>query len=201
MQAVVTRPVRSLTPMGKGLLAVRDLDDPFNLITIAGYSGVAIALNPHSAFGPGLTGWGRLTGYSLIEDAQGEFVGTFLIPSLVHEDPRYHRMPNAPFKRRVLHALAHTWISQHDDGTPMPNYATLINYPASAELANLYVPGSQVNAPDTARRVAIGLATDPSGTLVAEFLPDLARHIHVHAIFLQEILNKVVTGGTAPNVQ
>ena len=201
IQSVVTRPVTPLSPTGKAELAARDIDDPFNLITIAGYSGIAIASNAHSAFGPGFTGWGRLTGYSLLEDAQGEFVGTFLIPSIVREDPRYHRLPEAPFKRRLLHAIAHTYVSQHDDGTPMINYATLINYPVSAELANLYVPGIQDNAPDTVRRIAIGIAPDPAGTLVAEFLPDVARHIHVHIIFVQEIVNKVVTGGTAPNVQ
>ena len=201
MQSVVSRPVTPLTPKGKALLAIRDFDDPFNFITIAGYSGIAVASNAHSAFGPGFAGWGRLTGYSLLEDAQGEFVGTFAIPSLVHEDPRYHRMPQAPFQRRMLHAIAHTYVSRHDDGTPMVNYATLLNYPISAELANLYVPGIQDNAPDTARRIGIGLASDPAGTLVAEFLPDVARHIHVHIIFVQEILNQVITGGTAPNVQ
>lgn len=202
VQSVVSsKAVRPLTPKQKGLLAVRDFDDPFNLITIAGYSGFAVAANAHSAFGPGVKGWGRLTGYSLVEDAQGEFFGTFAIPSLVHEDPRYHRMPKASIQRRILHAVAHTYVSAHDDGSPMPNYSTLLTYPISAELANLYVPGIQTAGRSTARRIATGIATDPAGTIVAEFLPDLARHIHVHVIFVQEILNEVVTGGTAPNVQ
>ena len=201
IQPIVTAPVKPLSVRQKGDLAFRDAVDPFNLLTIAGYSGIAVAANPQSAYGPGLYGWGRLSGYSFIEDAQGEFFGTFLISSITHEDPRYHRMPQATFKRRILHALAHTWVSQHDDGSRMPNYATLLNYPASAELSNLYVPGVPTRLSATARRVAVGLATDPSGTLVAEFLPDLARRIHVHSIFLQEILNQVVTGGMAPNVE
>ncbi len=201
VQSVVSKPVRPLKPRSKALLALRDVDDPFNLITIAGYSGVAISSNAHSAFGPGLAGWGRLTGYSLVEDAQGEFTGTFLIPALAHEDPRYHRMPGAPFTRRVLHALAHTYVSQHDDGSRMPNYATLLNYPLGAELANLYVPGIQSNGPATAHRIGLGLLTDPSGTLVAEFLPDLARHIHIHILFVQEIVNQVITRDTVSNGQ
>lgn len=198
---VTTRQVRPLTPREKGELAFRDTVDPFNLVTIIGYSGLAVAINPHSPYGPSFEGWGRLSGYSLVEDAQGEFFGTFLISSLTHEDPRYHRIPNAPFKRRLLHALAHTWVSQHDDGTPMPNYDTLLTYPISAELSNLYVPGVPTRLSATAQRVAVGLATDPSGTIVAEFLPDVARHIHIHVIFIQEILNQVVTGGTSPSVQ
>lgn len=202
IQPIVTsRQVKPLSVKDKGELAIRDVTDPFNLATIAAYSGIAVADNPHSPYGPGLKGWGRLSGYSLVEDAQGEFFGTFVISSLAHEDPRYHRMPNASVKRRVLHAVAHTWVSQHDDGTSMPNYSTLLTYPISAELSNLYVPGVPTNLPSTVKRVGIGLATDPSGTVVAEFLPDLAKHIHVHVIFIQEILNQVVTGGTAPNVQ
>ena len=196
-----SRKSEPLTPKQKGELAFRDLVDPFNLLTIAAYSGFAVSANSHSAYGPGFAGWGRLSGYSFVEDAQGEFFGTFLISSLAHEDPRYHRMPNASVKRRLLHAIGHTYVSQHDDGSSMPNYATLLTYPISAELSNLYVPGVSTNLHHTAERVGIGLATDPSGTLVAEFLPDLAKRIHVRVIFIQEILNQVITGGTAPNVQ
>ncbi len=198
---VSSRVATPLTAKQKGELALRDTVDPFNLMTIALSSGFDIGINAHSAYGPGLEGWGKLSGYTVVEDAQGEFFGTFLICSIAHEDPRYHRMPNATVKRRILHALAHTVISQHDDGSPMPNYATLLTYPFSAELSNLYVPGVATDLPNTAKRVAIGLATDPSGTLVSEFLPDLARRIHVNVIFIQEILNQVITGSTAPNVQ
>ncbi len=198
---VNNRHAKPLSPRDKGYLAFRDVVDPFNLLTIGGYSAFAVAANAHSAFGPGLEGWGKLSGYSLLEDAQGEFVGTFLLCSLAHQDPRYHRLRQGPVGRRILHAIGHSYVTAHDDGSRMPNYANLLNYPISAELANLYVPGIATNAPSTARRIGIGLATDPTGTLVAEFLPDVARHLHIHVIFIQEILNQVVTGGTAPNVQ
>jgi len=182
-----------LTPELKGFLAIRNVLDPFNLITIAGYSGIYVAADSHSAYGPGFGGWGKLAGYSLLEDMQSEFFGTFAIPSLVKEDPRYHRMPGKPVKQRIYHALIHTIISQHDDGRPMLNYATLLTYPISAELSNLYVPGIAVNAPSTAKRVLAGYATDPIGPLIAEFLPDIASHIHIRVIFVQEILQKIAT--------
>jgi hypothetical protein len=182
-----------LTPELKGFLAIRNVADPFNLITVAGYSGIEIAADSHTAYGPGYAGWGRLAGYSLLEDMQSEFFGTFAIPSLVHEDPRYHRLPGASVKRRLGHALIHTVWTQHDDGTPMINYATLLTYPISAELGNLYVPGLSTNAPSTAKRIAAGYATDPVGPLIAEFLPDVAKHIHVRVVFVQQILQQVAT--------
>jgi hypothetical protein len=200
IQPIVTSGHTSpLSPKGKGELAIRSVGDPFNLITIGGYSAIAIALNSHSAYGPGLQGFGRLAGYSLVEDMQGEFFGTFLLPSLLHEDPRYHRMPDARVPKRLFHAIGHTFVSHHDDGTPMPNYATLLTYPISAELSNLYVPGVATSGAATARRVGIGIVTDPAGTIVAEFLPDIAKRIHIHVIFVQEILNRVIVG--APSVQ
>jgi hypothetical protein len=194
LQPIVTTAVRPLTAEQKGVLAMRDIVDPFNLIVITGGAGLSVAANAHSSYGPGFEGWGRLTGYSLVEDAQGEFFGTFAIPALTREDPRYHRMPNASIKRRILHAVGHTFVTQHDDGSNMPNYATLLTYPISAELSNLYVPGVATNGPATARRIVLGLATDPAGGLIAEFLPDFARHVHVHVIFMQQILNEVATG-------
>jgi hypothetical protein len=130
----------------------------------------------------------------LAEDAQGEFLQTYAIASLTHEDPRYHREPSASVKRRLWHAIEHTYVSQHDDGHRMPNYATLLTYPLSAELSNLYVPGIQRDAASTARRVGIGIATDPAGAIVAEFLPDVAKRIHIHILFVQEILNQAIVG-------
>ncbi len=191
---VVTGYITPLTSKQKGLLAVRAVTDPFNLLTIATFSGISVAADSHSVYGPGFKGWGRLSGYSLAEDAQGDFTGVYVIPSLVHEDPRYHRMPKASVSRRIEHALIHTVVSQHDDGSLMPNYATLINVPLSAEISNLYVPDIGTNAPDTAKRVLLGYATDPIGPLIAEFLPDFAKRVHIRIIFAQRVLNRIALG-------
>lgn len=185
---------RPLTSGQKGLLAVRDVVDPFNVVVVLSEAGAGVGFNSHSAYGPGLKGFGRLAGYGLLQDGQGEFFGTYLIPSLTHEDPRYRRMQHASVPRRILHALERTVVAQHDDGRYMPNYATLLTYPISAELSNLYVPGVQGNVRATARRIGIGLATDPAGNLIAEFLPDLARRIHVRSIFIQQIVNQMASG-------
>jgi hypothetical protein len=200
LQPIVTSAhVKPLTVREKGLLAGRDIIDPFNLITIAGSSAITVAAQSHSAYGPGFAGFGRLAGYSLSEDIIGESVGTFAIPSLAHEDPRYHRMPGQPIPRRLLHAIAHTFISQHDDGRLMPNYAILLTYPIAAEIFNLYVPGTQTDGPSTAQRIAVGIATNPAGDIIAEFLPDIARRVHVRIVFVQQIMNQVALG--APGVQ
>ncbi len=180
-----------LTPAQKGTLAVRNLIDPGNLATVLGTAAFIVSTNAHTAYGPGMPGFVRGTGYILSQDATGEFFGTFLIPSLTHQDPHYRRMPQASIPRRTLHAFAATVLAQSDHGRRMPNYSALLTDPICNELANLYMPGINGNGPSTAARILTGYATDPVDNLITEFLPDVARHIHVHVIFAQQILNQI----------
>jgi hypothetical protein len=182
-----------LSPEQKARLALHNLKDPGNLATILGNAGYTIATNSHTAYGPGWKGFGRDSGYSLLQDATGEFFGTFLVPSLTHEDPHYHRMPNATIPRRIVHAVARTVIAQSDTGRPMPNFSTLLGYPICDEIGNLYVPGVHGNGPSTVARIMTGYATDPIDNLITEFLPDVAKRIHVRVLFVQRILNPVAS--------
>lgn len=183
-----------MTSRQKGYLAFHDIIDPFNILTIVANAAFTVGLNSHSAYGPGMRGFGSNIGYSVSQDATGEFIGTYAVCSLLHEDPRYHRMPHGTPMRRLVHALSRTIIAQHDDGSPMPNYENFITYPASAELANLYVPGVHGNGPSTVARIVTGLATDPVNNIITEFLPDFARRVHIRIVFVQQILNQIASG-------
>jgi len=185
--------VKRLTPRQKAYLAARDVIDPINAITILGNSAIFVAVNPHSAYGPGMNGFGKNVGVSYAQDVTGEFFGTFLIPSLVHQDPHYHRLPNATVERRIAHALYQVVWTQGDDGNGMINYANLVGFAIDDELGNLYVPGQRTNLSASASRYGILLALAPVDNLITEFLPDLARHIHVRVVLVQRIVNQVAT--------
>jgi hypothetical protein len=183
--------VKPLTPREKAHLAVKNVLDPFNAVTILGNAAITIGYNSHTAYGPGMHGFGKLVGVSYCGDITGEFVGTFLIPSIVHQDPHYHRMPHATIKRRILHAIVQVGWTQGDNGKGMPNYANIVGFPIDAEISNLYVPGAKTNLPSTATRVATGWALAPTDNFITEFLPDLARRIHVRVVLVQQIINQV----------
>ncbi|MGA9584684.1 MAG: hypothetical protein WBQ95_05105 [Terracidiphilus sp.] len=183
--------VKPLTPREKARLAVRNVVDPFNAITILGNAAITIGFNSHTAYGPGMHGFGQLVGVSYSQDMTGEFVGTFLIPSIAHQDPHYHRMPHATIKRRVLHAIVQVGWTQGDNGKGMPNYANILGFPIDAEISDLYVPGIQTDLRSTAARVVTGWALAPTDNFVTEFLPDIARRIHVRVVLVQNIINQV----------
>jgi hypothetical protein len=180
-----------LTPRQKFRLAVRDIADPFNLLTIVGSSALSVATDAHSAYGPGFEGFGKLTGVSFTQDMTAEFFGTFLIPSIAHQDPHFHRMPNASFKRRIAHCFTQIVWTQSDTGRGMFNYATIVGTVADEGVSNAYVPYRQVGWGQASERIVTAWATDPIGNFVTEFLPDVARHINVNVVFVQRIINRV----------
>ena len=189
--------VKALTPGQKAFLAAHNLLDPFNLLTIAGEGAVSIAINPHSGYGPGLPGYGRYIGVSFTQDMTGEFFGTFLIPSLVHQDPHYHREPTATIKHRIAHAALQVLWTQADDGRGMINYANIAGFAIDDAISNLYVPGQQTRFNATAERYGIGLATAPIDNYVSEFLPDIARHLHTQVVIIQRVINQVARSGNS----
>lgn len=191
--------VKPMTPEEKAWLAFHNLLDPFNLLTIGGEAAIAVAADSHSAYGPGVPGWGRYVGVSFTQDMTGEFFGTFLIPSLVHQDPHYHREPHASIKHRIGHAALQVLWTQGDNGKGMINWANIAGFAIDDEISNLYVPGQATRGTATAARYGIGLATAPIDNYVTEFLPDLARHIHIQIVVIQRVINQVArTDSTAP---
>lgn len=189
-----------LTPRDKGWLAARNVSDPFNLITILGEAAISVGWDAHSAYGPGMAGYGRYVGVSFTQDMTGEFFGTFLIPSVTHQNPHYHRMEGRRIPRRVAHAISQVFWTESDYGKGMPNYANLAGFAISDEISNLYVPGRETDAAATAQRYVIALATAPIDNFVNEFLPDVASHIHVQIVILQRIINQVARSETSGSV-
>jgi len=192
--------VKPMTPKEKAWLAMRNVGDPFNAATILATSAITIGIDSHSVYGPGLLGFGALVGVNLTQDITGEFFGTFLIPSIAHQDPHYHRMPNATVKRRIAHCLYQIAWTQGDNGRGMVNYADLGGFAIDDAIGNLYVPGRATNLPSSAERYGVGLATAPIDNFVTEFVPDIARRIHVRVVLIQQIINQVArSGGAGPS--
>jgi hypothetical protein len=183
--------VKRMTPKQKAWLAVRDVADPFNGVTILATSAIAVGSDSHSPYGPGMTGFGRYVGVSYTQDMTGEFIGTFLIPSVMHQDPHYHRLPTATLKRRIAHCMYQVVWTQGDSGKGMVNYADVVGFAIDDEIGNLYVPGRETNLPASAERYATGLALAPVDNFITEFLPDVARRIHVRVVLIQRIINQV----------
>ena len=188
----VTGPdVMRFSPEQKFRLAVTDVINPFNLGTIVGEAGIEVAINSHSPYGPGIDGWAKLSGTNLTQDMTDQFFGTFLIPSITHTDPHYHRRPDLSMPRRIWHCIDQIVWQRDDNGGHTFNYSEIVAPVIDISISNLYVPGLQTNFGADAERYGAGLATAPIDNFITEFLPSIASHIHTHVVFVQRVINQV----------
>jgi hypothetical protein len=187
-----------LTSMDKARIAASDVVDPFNLLTIAATAAITVGSNPQSGYGPGLKGWGKNSLTLLTEDMTGAFFVTYAIPSLTHQDPRYYRMPEASIPRRIENVILQPVWARSDKGGHMPNYGMLLGVPAAVALADIYVPGRSQGFWPIVETSAISIASAPTDNLISEFLPDVAKHVSVHIVLIQRIVNHLtLTEGTS----
>jgi len=188
----VTGPeVMRFSPTQKLRLALDNLINPFNLATIFGEAGIQIAANSHTAYGPGFPGWGRLSGVNFTQDMTDQFFGTFVVPTVTHTDPHYHRRPDLSIPRRVLHCVSQTFWQDADNGRNTINYSQIVAPVFDIAISNLYVPDLETRFSADAERYSIDVATAPIDNLITEFVPSIASHIHTHVVFVQCIINQV----------
>jgi hypothetical protein len=135
-------------------------------------SAFGTAVDRPKEYGPGWAGFGdrygtRLTGIvtgNAIEATAGALWG---------EDPRYFRVPNEPFKRRMLNVVKLTFEARRRDGHFAPAYARYIAIPGNNFLSNTWRVDSEANAHDAVVRTVDGFAGRFASNLFEEFWPDI----------------------------
>ena len=130
-----------LTAKLKFRLATKVLVDPVTIIGVATFAGINQAAdNPN--YGQGAKGYAERFGAGYADGAIDIMVGGAILPSLLHQDPRYFYQGTGTSKSRALHALSSPFVCRGDNGRLQPNYSTIGGDLAAAALANVYYPQS-----------------------------------------------------------
>lgn len=160
-----------LTARQKMQLAWRFSVDP----TAFGMAGaVALAEQRQHAFpgyGWGAKGFAKRFGASYADGFNSTLLGQAVLPSLLHQDPRYFVKGVGSVRSRVLYALASAVICKGDNGRWQPNYSNMLGNLGAAGLSNLYYPaGSHRGLNLTMQTAGISTAMGAAGGLIQEFL-------------------------------
>jgi hypothetical protein len=172
--------IHSVSPLGargKWRLFVKDESDPFTFGWVAFEAGVAQATNEFSGYGQGAEGYAKRFGAGLADEWSGGFFGTFLFPSVLHQDPRYYRIGSGSFKWRLGHALIRPVLTHRDSGGRVFNWSGFLGSLAASGLSNAYYPEADRGLGPTFSRVAWQLPFSMIEELVDEFGPDLVKKI------------------------
>ena len=139
--AVYDRNFVPLTPKLKFRLALRTMTDPITFAGTAFLAGIDQAADTPD-YEQGAKGFGQRFGAHYANGLTDIFIGGAILPSILHQDPRYFYQGTGTKKSRVRHALSTPFICKGDNGRWQPNYSSLGGYLASGAIANAYYPES-----------------------------------------------------------
>jgi len=97
-------------------------------------------------------------------------IGGAILPSLLHQDPRYFYQGTGTTKSRVVHAVTSPFVCKGDNGKWQPNYSTMGGDLASAAISNAYYPASNRGVGLFLGNFLIGTGQRAAANLAQEFV-------------------------------
>jgi hypothetical protein len=165
-----------ITPGQKFHLFFKGSVDPYQFALAGIDAGIGQAEDSNPGYNQGFKGFARRYGANYGDNFDGNFWGNAVLPSLLHQDPRYFRMGHGPFVHRALYSISTSLRTRGDNGKWEPNVSNLAGNLIGAAISNAYYPDGDRGLYPTLRR---GLSVTYQGTigaLLEEFYPDVADH-------------------------
>lgn len=128
-----------LTPKLKFHLAFKALTDPATFVGF-GFNAAIYQASGYPSYRQGAIGYAERLGATFAGGYTNILVGDAILPSLLHQDPRYFFQGTGTRKSRLLHALSTPFITRGDNGRRQFNYSNVGGDLASGAMANAYYP-------------------------------------------------------------
>lgn len=166
-----------LTAKLKFKLAVRVSTDPVSIAGVLFMAGIKQAANTPD-YVQGAKGYGQRVGALSADSFSDILIGGAVLPSLLHQDPRYFYQGTGTTKSRLRHALFSPFVCKGDNGRWQPNYSSVGGDLISSALSNTYYPQSNRGAGLVFGNFAIGTAERMASGFAQEFiLPRLTPRV------------------------
>lgn len=160
-----------LTSKQKFQLAWRSSIDPVTIGVTGLVAGIQQATDSFKGYGQGAQGYGKRFGANYADGFIGTVIGAAILPSLLHQDPRYFVKGTGSIHSRALYAIASPVICRGDNGRWQPNYSNVVGNVISASISNAYYPATDRNGASlTIENSLIGTASGAISSLIQEFL-------------------------------
>ena len=167
----------SLTRKQKMSLAFHAAVDPIQFAEAFATAGYKEAMDKDTGFGWGAEGLGKRAGAAYLDSFDGAILGNGILPSLLHQDPRYFRRGYGSITHRTLYAAAAAFICKHDNTNRWePNYSNVGGNILSGAISNLYYPKDSSSGFSQAISDGMLVTVEGSlGSIFQEFWPDVSR--------------------------
>ena len=169
----------SMTAGQKMGLALRSMTDPFQFGAAFLVAGYHEAMDDDTGFGWGAEGFFKRSGAAYLDAFDGEIISNGILPSLLHQDPRYFRMGTGSVLRRTLHAITAIEVARMDSGRRTFNFSEWGGNSVAVAVSNAYYPDTR-DWHDNLERLFVACGTDTFSNVLKEFWPDVKRKFQKH---------------------
>jgi hypothetical protein len=156
-------------------LALKVARDPVTLAGVAFLSATQQA-GDRPDYGQGARGYGKRFGAIAAGNFTNIMIGGAILPSILHQDPRYFFKGTGTTSSRLRYAMMHPFVCKGDNGRWQPNYSSLGGDFASASLSNAYYPKADRGVGLVFTSFLIDTGARAAASLAQEFL--LPRFTH-----------------------
>lgn len=164
-----------LTRKQKFKLALRVSTDPLTFFVTGVTAGFEQAGGDLSGYGLGFAGYSQRYAAAYGDSLDATMLGSALLPSLLHQDPRYYYRGHGRVIVRALYAISTVAVCKGDNGHWQPNYSNVGGNLGAAFISGLYYPPSdQHSVQVTVVNTLIGMGKGSFSVLFQEFL---LRHL------------------------
>lgn len=158
-----------MTAKLKFQLAWKVSHDPITVAGILFLSSIDQAADTPN-YKQGWKGYGQRIGANAADGFTDIMIGGAILPSLLHQDPRYFYQGTGTTKSRAMHAIMNPFICKGDNGKWQPNYSSMGGDLASSAISELYYPQSNRGAGLVFQNFAVSTAERVASSLAQEFL-------------------------------
>ena len=172
-----------ITPKMKMRIAAKDAFDYPGLILAAGFAGLYQLQDSDPSYGQGVEGYAKYAGAAFADQIISTLLSEGVLPSVLHQDPRYFRRgPDGGTNgQRARYALTRIFVTRTDSGKSQFNYSEVLGSAGAVAISNLYYPDTRA-AHLNIEKLVIQLSTDALGNVLKEFWPDVKqRYLSKHS--------------------
>jgi hypothetical protein len=142
-------------------------------------AGFSQAINSARGYGQGFDGYAKRFGADMARSASTNLFGTFLIASVMHEDPRFYVKRGLSLKETLKYAGQRLVYTRSDSGDKVVNYDGLLGPLASEGLANTYYPKTNRGVGSTFIRYGSDQGWKFCGNVVRQYWPRINRKLRI----------------------
>jgi len=170
----------ALTTGMKFHLAYKSLTSPVFFARTAAWAGVQQARDNPSEWQQGAEGYRKRLGAGFADAATGSLITNAILPSLLHQDPRYFYQGTGTKGSRARHAMLSPFVCKGDNGEWQPNYSQWGGSLISYSISTAYYPSSDRTAGHVFGTFAVDMGLHVVSSLAQEFILDKFTSKHKH---------------------